>query len=327
EAADTQATENVRAFRPRHELLTLRQQWDELTKTTTELPGLEADLAKAVNGHRLAKQATETAEQHTEQLRAAAERAAGTANQAQQAVPSATEQLTTLAAITVPDDLGDLITALNALRTRHADLDAEAAAAEDAYRAAQAALARAPSETIVSTGLRTATTLHDDLTEDLSEWDNRHRAASALAAAAADADDAAQALTAARAALNAARLADEAGTLRARLLPGQPCPVCEQPVKAVPAGHDTSHVAAAEKEVASAQAHSDRAAAKPPRLARDHRATATTRAGTLRHVETARAELRIALRNLSGAGADLADADARSQNATSLATAPGEPGL
>ncbi|MGO9690489.1 MAG: hypothetical protein ACLP2X_18330, partial [Syntrophobacteraceae bacterium] len=95
------------------------------------------------------------------------------------------------------------------------------------------------------------------------------------------------ALAAARATLDAARLADEAGTLRARLLAGQPCPVCEQPVQAVPAGHDTSHFAAAEKQLASAQSRYDRATKEHARLDRNHRDTTAVRTGTLRHVETA----------------------------------------
>jgi exonuclease SbcC len=334
ETADTRAAEKVRAFRPRHELLTLRQQWDDLAKTTTELPALEADVTNAVTAHGEAKQATEAAEQHTEQLRAAAERAAGTADQARQAATSATEQTSMLATITIPQGLGELTTALTALRTRHAELDAETDAAEGAYRAAQATLESAPSEATLSTGRRSATAVRDTLTADLTAWDDRDQAADALAAAATTATDATEALASARVALDAARLADEAGTLRARLLPGQPCPVCEQPVKAVPAGHDTGHVAAAEKELVSAQSRYDQAATERARLDRDHRDTATARAGTLRHVETARAELCTALRDLSTAGDEsgaarggAADAAAPSQAATSRTTRPGEPDL
>ena len=157
EAADTRAAEMVSAFRPRHELLTLRQQWDDLAKTNTDLPALDADVTDAVTAHGEAKQATEGAEQNTERLRVAAERAADTADQAQQAMIVATEQTATLATITIPHDLDELTTALTALRTRHAELDAETDAAEEAYRAAQAALGSAPSEATLSTGRRPAT--------------------------------------------------------------------------------------------------------------------------------------------------------------------------
>ena len=194
----------------------------------------------------------------------------------------------TLATITIPHDLGELTTALTALRTRHTELDTETDAAEDAYRTAQTALGSAPAEATLSTGQRTATTVHDTLTADLAAWDDRDRAAGTLAIATAAVVTATDALATARVALDAARLADEAGTLRAHLIPGQLCPVCEQPVKAVPAGHDTSHVAAAEKELASAQSRYDQTGKEHARLDRDHRDTAAARAETLRHVETAR---------------------------------------
>ena len=223
---------------------------------------------------------------------------------------------------------------LTALRARHAELAAETDAAEDAYRAAQTALKSAPLEATLSTIQRTATALHDNLTADLTEWDGRDQALSVLAAAAAAATEANDALAAARATLDAARLADEAGTLRARLLAGQPCPVCEQPVQAVPAGHDTSHFAAAEKQLASAQSRYDRATKEHARLDRNHRDTTAVRTGTLRHVETARTELCTSLRNLSTAGDEPdtaigggADAAALSQRATRRTTTPGEPDL
>ena len=309
EAADTRAAEMVSAFRPRHELLRLRQQWDDLAKTNTDLPALDADVTDAVTAHGEAKQATEGAEQNTERLRVAAERAADSADRAQQAMIVATEQTATLATITIPHDLDELTTALTALRTRHAELDAETDAAEEAYRAAQAALGSAPSEATLSTGRRPATIVYDALTADLAAWNDRDQAADAVATATDAVATATDALATARANLDAARLADEAGTLRAHLQPGQPCPVCEQLVKAVPAGHDTSHVAAAEKELASAQSRYGQAVDEHARLDRGHRDTAAARAQTLRHVETARIDLHTALRNLHAAGGEPTLAD------------------
>ncbi len=81
EAADALAAEKVSAFRPRHELLTLRQQWDDLAKTNTDLPTLNAAVIDAATAYGEAQQATEDTEQHTERLRVAAERAADTADQ------------------------------------------------------------------------------------------------------------------------------------------------------------------------------------------------------------------------------------------------------
>ena len=119
EAADTLAAEKIRAFRPRHQLLTLRQQWDDLARTGIDLPALEAKVTDAVTAHGEAKKATESAGQHTDLLRVAAEHAADTADQARQAVTLTAEQTATLAAVTVPHDLAELTAALTALRERH----------------------------------------------------------------------------------------------------------------------------------------------------------------------------------------------------------------
>jgi exonuclease SbcC len=321
EAADTLAAEKVSAFRPRHELLTLRQQWDDLAKTNTDHPALDAEVTDAATAYEEVKQATEDAEQHTERLRAVAERAADTADQAQQAVTLAAEHTDALATITIPHGLDKLTTALTALHTRHAELDAETDAAEEAYRSAQAALGCAPSEATLSTGQRAATTVDDSLTADLAAWNERAQAADALAASTAAVAMAADALTAARANLDAARLADEAGTLRAHLQPGQPCPVCEQQVETVPAGHDTSHVTAAEKELKSAQSRHDKAADEHTRLDRGHRDTAAARAETLRHIEASRIDLHTVLRNLHTAG-DEPNAGAGGMTGLSGAVAP-----
>ena len=298
ESADTQAAERVSAFRPRHELLTLRQRWDDFAKVSTDLPALQAGVTDAVAAHGKAKQGTEDAEQLAEQLRAAAERAAATADQAQQAAAVATGQSATLAGLAVPHGLAELSAALTALRVRRSALEDETDAAEQAYHAAQAALAAAPSEATLSAGQRLAAVVHDALTADLAAWTERNRVADALATAAGAVIVGTDAVTAARANLDAARLADQAGALRAHLQPGQPCPVCEQEVATIPAGHDTSQVAAAEKELNWAQARCEQAANEHNRLDREHRATVAARAETLRHVETARVGLNAAVRDL-----------------------------
>jgi DNA repair protein SbcC/Rad50 len=321
EAADTLAAAKIGAFRPRHELLTLRQQRNDLARTGIDLPALEAEVTGAVTAHGAAKRATEGAEQRTGLLRVAAEHAADTADQARQAVTLAADQTATLAAVTVPHDLDELTTALTVLRTRHAELDTETDAAEEAYRAAQAALGSAPSEATLSTGQRSATVVHDALTADLAAWNGRDQAAQALATAAGAAVTADGVLTAARASLDAARLADEAGALRAHLRPGLPCPVCEQQVTTVPAGHDTSHVAAAEKELKSARSRYDQAAGEHARLDRDQRDMAAARAETLRHVETTRIDLHTALGNLHTDG-DEPNAGAGDKVGEPTATAP-----
>jgi exonuclease SbcC len=321
ETADTQARAEVSGFRPRHELLTLRQQWDDLAKADAELPALNAAVTEAETTHSEAGRATEAAEQRTEQLRAAAERAADTADRAEQAATMAAAQAATLANVTVPDDLDELTTALTALGTRRVELDAETDAADDAYRAAMADLQAAPSEATLSSGQRAAATMRDVLTADLVGWDDRDQAAVALTTAAEALATAGAALATARTNLDAARLSDEAGTLRAHLQPGQPCPVCEQTVTAVPSGHDTSRVSAAENDLAAAQSGHDHAATEHARLDRAHRDTAAARAEAVRHVETTRTDLHCALRDLHAAGSEpRVDAGSMAGAATSRRT-------
>ena len=300
-AAESQAAQKVRAFRPRHELLALRQHWAELVKADTDLPGLETKVSEAKIAHSRAEESTAWAEQTAEQSRIASDRAVASADQALEAVKAVSGQVAALGGIDIPADLGELTTALAALRTRHQELQAETDAAEEAYATASGVLQCAPSEATLSTGRQLSAAIHVALAADLASWDQRDETARALAAADAVAVSAAATLKAAHAALEEARLADEAGALRIHLVVGQPCPVCEQSVTTIPAGHDTSHVATAEHELNPAQSNSDRAAKKHADLDRQYQAATATRAATLRHVDSDRVSLCAALRDISAA--------------------------
>lgn len=111
----------------------------------------------------------------------------------------------------------------------------------------------------------------DELQASVTAAEAEHaHAAAALATAQAEADRAGEALEAARAAYQAAQAEDRAAALRAHLVPGEPCPVCTQPVPSLPAVPAGSSVAAAEsaghqaakaaKAAASVVAERDRAA-------------------------------------------------------------------
>src|SRR6204780_4572879 len=105
------------------------------------------------------------------------------AEAARKAVTLGAEQTAALAAVTVPRDLGELTTALTGLRTRQAELDTETDAAEEAYRAAQAALGPAPPEAAPAAGQRPAAVMHATWARALAAWNNREQAAQALARA------------------------------------------------------------------------------------------------------------------------------------------------
>ena len=177
-------------------------------------------------------------------------------------------------------------------------------------------LQSAPSEAALSTGRQLSTAIHDALTTDQASWDQRDETASALAAADASAVTAAATLKEAHTALEEARLADEAGALRVHLVAGQPCPVCQQPVATIPAGHDTSHVATAERELNAAQSSSNQAAKKHADLDRTRQ---LPRRETLRHVDSDRVSLCTALRDIRSAD-DQPQATAGPDAATLLTT-------
>ncbi|HEU4422870.1 MAG TPA: SMC family ATPase [Pilimelia sp.] len=132
-------------------------------------------------------------------------------------------------------------------------------------------------------------------------------AAAALTAARATAAGAAEALEAARRAYQDAQAADRAAALRAHLAVGEPCPVCEQPVAAIPAIPAGSAVAAAEAAGKSARAAAD--AAEKAVAERDRAAR-----GTERTLERARVQH-------EQIGVRLAELDAR------LADSPGPAAL
>ena len=96
----------------------MRQHWEELAKADSDLPGLGTEVNEAKIAHSQAEEATARAEQTAEQSRIASDKAAASADQALQAVSSVSEQVAALAAINIPDDLGELSTALAALRTQ-----------------------------------------------------------------------------------------------------------------------------------------------------------------------------------------------------------------
>ncbi|HEV7713544.1 MAG TPA: SMC family ATPase [Asanoa sp.] len=145
--------------------------------------------------------------------------------------------------------------AVTAAEEREEKLRGELAAAGDP--AALRLLLRAHDEHASVTA--EAASIQDGLTAATTE----HRsAAAALEKARAAALRTAAELEAARRAYQDAQAADRAGALRVHLHAGAPCPVCEQPVTAVPAVPATSAVPAAEKAGHAAKAADEKAQAQ-----------------------------------------------------------------
>lgn len=307
ERDDRDAAAAVAAFRPRFDLQTLQQQWNDLADAEAELPDLITSSTEAKKTHTAAKQQTATAEQTTATLRQAATEAAAGAAAAEADVAAIEHQLTALAAITTPETIADLANTLAELHRRRTTVEDDATQADDAYVQARAALSTTVSDSVLETGLRATATLTRMLRADLESDPERQR----LAATVTNATDA---VTRARAqaqqaseALEEARRADIAGALRLHLHSGESCPVCEQPVTTVP--HTIAGSAVAEHETKLAEAQAAATAAEQTRAALDGqlRTANATRAAQLAQAEAARTELTNALITAHRAAAEFGD--------------------
>ncbi|BCJ67224.1 AAA family ATPase [Polymorphospora rubra] len=184
-----------------------------------------------------------------------------------------------LDAVAAPADLGTVAGAVATARAAADEAATAVAAAEEREEKLRGELAAAGDEA----ALRLLLTAHADrdrlaaeaatLTAGLAGAQTEHdAAAAALEAARATARRATADLEAARLAYQEAQTADRAAALRTHLTAGGPCPVCEQPVPAVPPVPAASAVAAAEAAGHAARKAADRAekvVAERDRTARD----------------------------------------------------------
>lgn len=197
---------------------------------------------------------------------------------------AAHERIRLVAALRVPDGVAELARAASDAETAHAETVKAVKTAEATVRSAQ--------------GARAALGDADPLTRALEAHGHRERCARALADAEQDAaraaadDDAMQAsydkaATAARAAMEdfeRLRDAHRAHALVQTLAPGEPCPVCEQPVATIPKRKQPSDLTKADKAAKDARAAAERAEATVAK-------TRNARAGTSERVKTLRDQL------------------------------------
>ncbi|WP_213450881.1 AAA family ATPase [Rhizomonospora bruguierae] len=175
-------------------------------------------------------------------------------------------EIALLAAVRAPAEAGRMAAAITAARSAAADAADAVGAAEEREEKLRGELAGAGDPA----ALRLLLAAHTErerldgqataLAATLAEADAEHeKAEKALARARTRVAQAHEALEAARAAYQEAQTADRAAAIRAHLVAGQPCPVCEQTVGTVPAVHAKSAVAAAEAAGKKARAVADKA--------------------------------------------------------------------
>jgi len=227
---------------------------------------------------------------------------------AQEALTRIEAEVASLAAVTMPPGTAVLAEAIEAARRAETAAAAEVSAAEEREEKVRAELATAGDKVALGRLLdaysdrdrlvREVAGLAEAVTTAGKEHDT---ILAALQKATAKAESARAAVAQASQAVEHARTADRAASLRPHLVAGEPCPVCEQTVAAVPAMPDAPALRAAQGALEKAQRASesaDRAAAERDRALRE--LDRNVAAATGRHDELAA--------RLAAATASLADA-------------------
>ncbi|KAB1910482.1 AAA family ATPase [Micromonospora sp. AMSO31t] len=170
------------------------------------------------------------------------ERVRATAREQAAALAALDAELTVLAGVRPPDGIAELARAVSAARTAADEATAAVGLAEEREEKLRGELAAAGDESALRLQLKAyadrerltgeAATVRAAVDAAQAEHD---AAAGALAAARAGAERAEAELEAAFRAHEEAKAVDQAVALRAHLVDGAPCPVCEQPVPRVPA--------------------------------------------------------------------------------------------
>ncbi|MFG3300742.1 AAA family ATPase [Micromonospora chersina] len=194
------------------------------------------------------------------------ERARATAREQATALAALDAELTVLAGVRPPDGTAELARAVAAARTAADEAVTAVGLAEEREEKLRGELAAAGDESALRVQLKAhadrerlagdAAAVRAAVDAAQAEHD---AAAGALAAARAEAERAEVELEAAFRAHEEAKATDQAVALRAHLVDGRPCPVCEQPVPRVPAVPKGSAVARALAAGKAARAASEAA--------------------------------------------------------------------
>ena len=253
ESADTTARRALAEAPQRAGLERLLDDHGRCAALTAELPGLSADSAAAAREQAAAVAVRDQATALVAAARTSRDAAVRDAEAAAAASEAIRAELEVLGRVVIPADVADLDgrerAARAALGAAATAVTAADAAEREAADALQALPARAPLEQTL--------TRHRELTAAGA----RRKALAAEAKAANTTLTAAEkasrtadkAVGAHRAAVDEARSANTAATLRPLLVVGDSCPVCDQPVHSLPSALDAADLAAAEALLRTAE--------------------------------------------------------------------------
>ncbi len=213
-----------------------------------------------------------------------------------------------LRALTVPAGLGELDDRQQATAAALRQATQEADAAEDEDAAAREALTSAPARGPLEQARNDWAELADVQARLPAAQAEHQQRTLALTRIQRQGDDADAHVQRAREALEAAQRADLAATLRPHLLPGDPCPVCEQPVVTLPEPAAAADIAAADRAMRKADREVERLRKEWRKAARAAEQAESTVAAFTAGIETLQARL-CAAPDPATVAAQLADRD------------------
>ena len=255
--ADTAARQALAGGPQRAPLELARQRRQELGQRAARRPGLERDTERMGGVSRQSGDAVAGAEAALEQLRTGRDEAARAAETAGQAVRDLSAVHATLAAVAIPDGVSRLDererAAAAAEREARERLDAAEQADREARTAVDAAVGLGPLERAE----RDLRDLTDLVPAQAAAQATVTRAAQERQAADADLESAESGRRERQHQLDEARRTHLAADLRTHLEPGQPCPVCDQPVSARPAPLDRLAIETAQERLDQAATAAD----------------------------------------------------------------------
>lgn len=195
-----------------------------------------------------------TAETALESARNVLARAREVAGAANSQVQKAMEERDLLTGPALPADVVHLADRVSRARVVATRTQTDVVAAEDADTSAQTALGDAPDRAVLLRARDLLSQLADRQARIPTLKATYEKASTAAGDAERAVTDASERVKAAADAVHAARQANAAAVLRPHLIPGEPCPVCDQAVTLLPTQLDAPEVAVAEATLRAEQA-------------------------------------------------------------------------
>lgn len=231
---DTEARAALRTAPHRHDLEAIQSDWDELGKAAKALPDLRTKAQADKDARKVAEAESTAALEAVKLAQAASVAADGALADLRENADRRGIECGLLDDLHAPTDLAEHAAARSQAKQRVADTEASLTKAKIVAEKAREALAAQPDGVALSDAVTSATELRDTCTAQLAVVPEHAQRRDQLASVHAHLDRLDREIDAAQATVDEAERADKAAALRANLIAGQPCPVCEQEVHVLP---------------------------------------------------------------------------------------------